>query len=236
MFFRNVLVDGWISRAYRSVDASYDGEETWRDITDPMDKEEKKKYHRLNFPFPDSRPALDSIDSMEPLWRQTRELPSIDVENFVTSLLRSSFYFALKAKPHFEGGLFYCHGEVRCRAPPGPVIGLLSSRNQRRIEFYANDINLGLHLTQYDVCGCCGHFRRPVRFVVRGLRETITLSLRLDDGHHPLSRFPSSMQTFIDIQGLDSGFITPNSDSSLYCSACHNKSYKMDNKSEYTSI
>jgi hypothetical protein len=69
-------------------------------------------------------------------------------------------------------------------------------------EFYKDTINLGLSLTTDDICQYYDRYFRLVRFIVRGIEDTITLSLRFGGEQHHLSAFPNNMQWFTEQQGL----------------------------------
>jgi hypothetical protein len=45
--------------------------------------------------------------------------------------------------------------------------------------FYKDNLNLGLQLSEDDICQVCHRYSLLIHFFVRSLEETITLSLRL---------------------------------------------------------
>lgn len=205
--FRNVLVDGFLSRGYRFINSSYDGEESWRELQNLLGSQAQRNYVRLNTSFPPGRnSAMDNPD-VDGLARWVRKslMGSAEIKQAKELLLLSSFFFRLEAVPNFQSGLFHCIGSIRCRMPARSVLRALSSLHTR-IDIFKNSINLGLHLTEEDVCSSCGCYCRPVRFFVRHLDEKITLSLQYEGGPALLSQFPRNMQWFIKRQGLDCMF------------------------------
>ena len=126
------------------------------------------------------------------------------------SLLATSFYFQLDAKPEYYSGFLQCIGSIRCRAPARHVINWINGVDSSRKDFYKDAINLGLHLSSDDICYHCNRYYRPVRFIVRHLNENVMLSIQFGGKSHRLSAFPNNMQWFIEQQGIDGNFGSPN--------------------------
>ncbi|GBF64106.1 hypothetical protein TMEN_6778 [Trichophyton mentagrophytes] len=154
--FRNILIDGWIPRAYRTFNSSYDGEESWREIWELLDDEARSRYIRLNVPFPTgARQSIDNPNQMDGLskWVQKQPLQFLQIPRAISLLLKSSFFFELDSLPRFQYGLFLCTGSVQCRTPPKQTIEALQSLYPERITFYKNDIDLGVYLSNKDIYG-----------------------------------------------------------------------------------
>ncbi|KKZ60143.1 hypothetical protein EMCG_05065 [[Emmonsia] crescens] len=206
--FRNVFVDGFVLRGYRFINSSYDGEETSRDLENLLGDRAQKTYVRLNAPFPLSRhsvldnPDIDALTKW--VWKCVKG--SSEIKRVRILMLLSSFFFFLEDVLEFQSGLFHCVGSIWCCASARSVLRMLSSLHPTRIDIFKNDINLGLQLSEDDICNRCGRYCRSVRFFVRHLDDKVALSLRFDGASELLSQFPQSMQWFIDRQGLDCSF------------------------------
>ncbi|KAH3208799.1 hypothetical protein KXV77_008783, partial [Aspergillus fumigatus] len=208
--FRNVLVDGWIPRVYRAMQRTFDGRVTWLDQYARLDDTSKEHHFRFDSLF-GGLPPMDNTDCMDYLSNQARIQSSWqDSGEAALTLLTSSLFFELDAKPEYRCGLFRCMGMIRCRAPPEPLIRKLAQLEPSCQEFFKDGLNLGLHLSANDICAACHRYSLSVYFYVRNLDEKVTLSLRLGATKRRLSAFPKSMQQFIEEQKLDSPFGVPN--------------------------
>ncbi|OJD09641.1 hypothetical protein AJ78_09001 [Emergomyces pasteurianus Ep9510] len=68
--FYNVLMNDMLLRGYQSINSSYDGEESWKQIKNllPTEVRSEKNFLRLNVPFPSgSRPSMDDAGAMDTL-------------------------------------------------------------------------------------------------------------------------------------------------------------------------
>ncbi|EDN05103.1 predicted protein [Histoplasma mississippiense (nom. inval.)] len=227
--FRNILTDGWLLRGCRSYWALFDGELTWLELVNRLDREEREKYVRLNVCFPGPRPALNNADCMGVLSRLVQEqvVPQKS-RQAVVLLLTSCFFFELDAVPQFHCGLFRCVGSIRCRGPARTVVRTLlslQSAPEERLDFYKDEINLGFSLSEDNICTDCRRYCLPVRFFVRHLQELFTLKIRFDGCQYTLSGFPNTSEFFTEEQGLDSSFGTAHHDRPLYirCGRCDSK-------------
>ncbi|KAJ6129140.1 Patatin-like serine hydrolase [Penicillium capsulatum] len=210
--FRNIFVDGWVPRVYRSISSSFDGQCNWREVFGLLDEGSRGDYFRFDLSIPNGLPRLDNTECMDGLSKLVRSNPAGEKahKEAVASLLATSFFFQLESKPAYFAGLWQCVGSIRCRAPAQHVIHCLEKLDAKPKEFYKDEINLGLHLTPDDICYHCHRYFRPLRFIVRDVKETITLSLRFGSKSHRLSAFPSTMQWFTEQQGLEWSFGTSN--------------------------
>ncbi|EKV15737.1 Patatin-like serine hydrolase, putative [Penicillium digitatum PHI26] len=205
--FRNVLLDGWLPRVYRSVSSSFEGQNNWKEFLGIMDEKSQAQYFRFDLSIPSGLPRLDNTECMDRLSSLVRANISSDrtQRDAAISLLATSFFFCLDTKPKYFSGLLQCVGSIRCRAPARDVIQCLDKISTPK-EFYKDAINLGLQLTTDDICQYCDRYFRPVRFIVRDVKDTITLSLRFGGEQHRLSAFPNKIQWFAEQQGLEWSF------------------------------
>ncbi|EAS29982.3 uncharacterized protein CIMG_08728 [Coccidioides immitis RS] len=245
MTFRNILMDGFISRGYRSLNSSYDGEETWRQIWNLLDEPTRTRYIRVNYPFPaGGPPAMNNTEAIEPLGRWVQKQLSQGIKQAAIMLLVSSFYFEVDIMPEFYSGGFHCRGSIRCRAPAHSVIKALKGLCPAPLYFFKESVNLGLCLSEDDICYKCRNYIRPVRFFARDLREDITLSLQCGESRKLLSSFPNTLQWFIDMQGLEHNFGQAHHDIPfrIHCDECNRKADRIGgagegrNKRKYVDI
>ncbi|KAH8424214.1 patatin-like phospholipase family protein [Aspergillus melleus] len=210
-FFRNVLLDGWIPRVYRSYMRSFDGGTTWKELKMRLDNKSQETYYRFDQYLPEGLPAMDDPDCVAGLSKQVQTQSGEDHSGVVVALLTACLFFQLDKMPVYKNGLYHCVGTIRCRAPPRPLIERLAMIPGRQA-FYKGKLNLGLSLSADDICFSCHRYSLPVRFFVRDLEESITLSLRIGEAPRRLSAFPNCMQWFIEEQKLDCVFGSPNHD------------------------
>lgn len=64
---RHTFRDGFISRLCRSFMTGLDGELTWRNLLNHLEKDAEHRYFRLNVQFGGQEPRLDDITAMEKL-------------------------------------------------------------------------------------------------------------------------------------------------------------------------
>jgi len=74
--FRNIFVDGWIPRVYRSFMNSFDGQHTSEEVRNILSDRSRADYFRLDSSFPDAPPAMDDARRMERLSQWARIQPS----------------------------------------------------------------------------------------------------------------------------------------------------------------
>lgn len=210
--FRNILIDGWVPRVYRSFSSSFEGQSTWREVLGLLDDKSRDDYFRFDLSIPGGLPRMDDTECMDGLSRLVHLNPSGQQKHLeaVTSLLATSFFFQLDAKPEYYSGLLQCIGTIRCRAPAQYAINWIDGFDSSRKDFYKDKINLGLHLTSDDICYHCNRYCRRVRFTVRDLNEIIGLSIQFGGKQRRLSGFPNNMQWFIEQQGIDGKFGSAN--------------------------
>lgn len=220
--FRNVFLDGWLPRVYRSLSSSFEGQNNWKEFLGIMDEKSRNRYFRFDLSIPGGLPRLDDTECMGKLSSLVRANVSTEQtqKDAAISLLATSFFFQLDAKPEFFSGLLKCRGSIRCRIPARHVIECLDKLDSTPKEFYKDSINLGLQLNFDDICEECDRYFRPVRFIVRDAQDIVTLSLRFGGEQHNLSAFPNKMQWFTEQQGLDWSFGSSNHPSNSSQRAC----------------
>lgn len=207
--FRNVLLDGWIPRVYRSYMRSFDGGTTWKELKMRLDNKSQETYYRFDQYLSGGLPAMDDTDCINDLSQQVRTQPGEDHSGAAVALLTACLFFQLDRMPVYKNGLYHCVGTIRCRAPPRPLIERLATAPGRQT-FYKDRLNLGLSLSADDICPSCHRYSLPVRFFVRHLEESIMLSLRVGETPRRLSAFPNCMRWFIEEQKLGCPFGSPN--------------------------
>ncbi|KAK6810683.1 hypothetical protein RU639_013502 [Aspergillus parasiticus] len=210
--FRNIVLDGWVPRVYRSLRASFDGRNTWKELEDRLDAGSLENFFRFDVSLPDGLPAMDNTGCMEHLSRQARKETNecYDIRASALALLTTCFFFKLEVMPEYREGLFLCMGTIRCRADARPLLKRLLEMEPNSRGFYKDNLELGLRLSADDICATCHRYSLPVRFLVRDLHERFTLSLRLEGTARRLSAFPNTVQWFIDQQRLDCPFGSAN--------------------------
>ncbi|OAX77258.1 hypothetical protein ACJ72_08446 [Emergomyces africanus] len=75
--FRNVLMDGMLLRGYQSINSSYDGEESWKQIKNllPSEVRSEKTFLCLNVPFPPgNQPSMSDAGAMDTLSQVNQNL------------------------------------------------------------------------------------------------------------------------------------------------------------------
>lgn len=238
--FRNILIDGWVPRVYRSFSSSFEGECTWREFLASLDDQRREDYFRFDVTVPGGLPRMDNTECMEGLSRLVHSDSSGEQKHrdAVAALLASSFYFQLDANPEYYSGLLQCVGSIRCRIPPKDVIDRINGIDSSRKDFYKDSINLGLHLSSDNVCSHCHRYSRPIRFMVRDLKENFGLSINFGGKSHHLSAFPNNIQWFIEQQGIDGGFGSPNHRvfTKVGCHMCEVRGAGRQKKRKYVEI
>ncbi|PYI07374.1 FabD/lysophospholipase-like protein [Aspergillus sclerotiicarbonarius CBS 121057] len=238
--FRNILVDGWVPRIYRSVKSSFDGQTIWRELLGLLDDDVRGDYFRFDSSFPSGLPAMDNTDCMDFLSERVRIQPGDcrSHQDAVTALLTACLFFRLDTMPEYRTGLFHCVGTIRCRAPAEPLIARLALIEGQRPDFFKDNINLGLSLSPDNICQVCRRYALPVRFFVRDLQERITLSLRFGSTTRRLSAFPNNIQWFIDGQNIYRPFGAANHNVPLQvnCPTCTAHTMARGRKRRYIEI
>ncbi|KAE8148505.1 FabD/lysophospholipase-like protein [Aspergillus avenaceus] len=239
--FRNIVVDGWVPRVYRSLRASFDGRATWKELEDRLDVRSLESFFRFDVILPGGLPPMDDTKCMEHLSNQARMETDdrYSMRDAAMALLTTCFFFELEAIPEYRTGIFLCTGNIRCRASARPLLNRLIEMEPNIRGFYKDNIDLGLGLSIDDICPACHRYSLPIRFIVRDLDERFTLSLRLGSTTRRLSAFPNTIRWFIDQQGLDCPFGSSNHSvqvSWIECPECRSQSIGKGKKRKYVEI
>lgn len=235
--FRNIVVDGWIPRVYRSLKNSFDGQTTWKEVKMRLHDDVQEGYFRFDEYLSDGLPAIDDTKCMDSLTAQTRMQSGRYHEEAALTLLTTCLYFRLDTLPEYRTGLYYCTGTIRCRIRSRALIKRLDTIPGNK-DIFKDNHNLGLQLSTDDICGVCQRYSLPVRFFVRDLEENFILSLRLGSTKRRLSAFPRKIQWFIDEQKLDCPFGTSNHSIPFRvdCPACDTRTRTRGQKRKYMDI
>ncbi|KAJ5178966.1 hypothetical protein N7492_002176 [Penicillium capsulatum] len=209
--FRNIFVDGWVPRVYRSFSSSFEGQCTWKEFLGGLDDRNRDDYFRFDVSVPGGLPRMDNTECMDGLSKlvHTKSSGERKHREAIAALLVSTFFFQLDRKPEYYSGFLQCVGTIRCRAPASHVLNWMNTFDESKKYFFKDAINLGLHLTPDDICEHCHRYSRRVRFIVRDYKENIGLCVELSGKLHCLSAFPNNMQWFVEQQGIDRVFGSP---------------------------
>lgn len=205
---RQTFKDGFIPRLCRSFMTGLDGELTWRNLLNHLEKDAEDRYFRLNVQFGGQEPRLDDISAMDKLSHDVSS--SKDDEKLTKiklALLASSLFFELKRAPRFDASGFYiCQGEIRVRGDFTKIFIALRQMDTALIEFHKDGVPLGTveHLT--DVCSGCYRFRKKVCFFVRYPAESIAITMTMGKSQRHISGFPQKTAWFTHEQHLTSPF------------------------------
>lgn len=198
--FRHVLRDEFIPRLYRSFLSSLDGESTWRELMNRLDKRSRGDYFRLNISFPGQEPAIDDIDCMNGLWTSVHLRPRIfqDSKSIVSALLASTFFFELITIPLFDSRMFHCQGIIRCRLQGDVIVQALARIHSSDLSFVTDLGTLGLLNPKKDVCRLCHRYCKQVDFYIRHPSDSIVVYLQSDPHkRRKLGGFPQTMDWFV---------------------------------------
>ena len=201
--FRHIFKDGFIPRLYRSFMSSLDGQSAWRDLMNRMDEQSREDFIRLNIVFPNEVPAINDNDQKEELRKSVHIQPRDDLETLF-ALLASRFFYKLDAIPsRNSSGLYNCVGKICCKLPLETFTDAMRKIELENCFFTIGHQILGLLDVEKDTCTLCHRYRKNVQFLIRDITEPI--NIQLQDGKsrcRRLSAFPSSINNFIDHQGL----------------------------------
>ncbi len=65
--FRHVLFDGFIPRLWRAYISSFNGESNFKDVTNSLDRKNRKDYKRLNVVLLRNEPAINNTSRIDEL-------------------------------------------------------------------------------------------------------------------------------------------------------------------------
>jgi hypothetical protein len=159
----------------------------------------------------------------------TTPLHKAKVLKVFSALLVSSLFFELDGMPTDKEGSYHCKGSIRCRSGSIYLIRALTRVHGGVVEFCKDGDNLGCKLDETDICTECYRYRRPVEFLVKSLKDEITLSVRGGKCEgKKISAMPNSIAWFIKKQNLHSPFgsASHGDPGGLRCRACSPNRYK----------
>ena len=204
--FRHVIHDGFIPRLWRCFMSSLDGQSTWRDLWNRLDVRSKQDFFRLNLSIPGNGPAMDEVGRMDEL-RVAVHASLEDSEQFpriAFALLVSSFFFELTSVPLFHSGKFYCRGAIRCRLDGFRACSVMERLSRSKCVFLNGNELLGYLEPGSDCCEECRRYQKRVEFIVRDLREPVSLfTQNIQYGKRALGGFPRAINWFIQQQQLE---------------------------------
>lgn len=205
--------NGFLSRIYRSGIATFDSQNTWRELWNGLDEQKRHEYFRLNVGFRGSEPSINDATSMEELSRSVQTRPQGPSERFesISALLISNLYFELDELATYHSGFYHCKGSIRCRLNAHVIIRAILRLHSDDVEICSDSTPTGYKLTEQDICSACYIYRRPVEFLRRSTSERPLLSLRWKGGHErKLGAMRESISWFEHQQGLQNTFGSSN--------------------------
>ncbi|GCB20069.1 hypothetical protein AAWM_02954 [Aspergillus awamori] len=197
----------------RSFLETMDGKTLWDRFRNQAAAADQDALSRLDICLAGSEPRLDAAHAMDDLIRQTVE---------------QGLFFELVSVPERETGTpsYWCVGTIRCRVPGEVFLTAIRRVEACQMDYVVGGKPLGISVTDGATCARCGRYCVPVRFRARRLSDTVSLSLRLDDGRQvPVGGFPNPMDWFLGRQGLSlaDGVTDPGAASRDECVACERR-------------
>ncbi|KAH7065101.1 acyl transferase/acyl hydrolase/lysophospholipase [Macrophomina phaseolina] len=114
---RSPVRDRTLSRLFRALMRSFDGEKAWKDFMNAIPEQHRHRYHRLNLNLDGPEPDIDDVSSMKLLKSQAqnylRSSPKLTLIR--ESVFASIFYFELEDIPVYQSGAYLCVGHILCR-------------------------------------------------------------------------------------------------------------------------
>ncbi|KAM0714602.1 hypothetical protein Q7P37_009898 [Cladosporium fusiforme] len=188
-----------------------DSEEVDRRVSKMLGEVDYPIYERWNPKFPSDLPRLDDIKSMDRLCEMVGDsTPEASLAKVKKILVASSFFFELKSLPKYvrSRSSYLCEGTIRIRGDPNLVLELLESLNCGPAQFVMNGERLNdAARSRGGICRKCRRFSQTVKFHVKDMHSSETVSLDLGQGgQHRISGFPQDMAWFCNLQGLHDVF------------------------------
>ncbi|KAI9676515.1 MAG: hypothetical protein M1817_000673 [Caeruleum heppii] len=102
-----------------------------------LDRSTKANYFRLNIPLHGSGPDLDNAKCMDELRIAVNRWHSrtSEMNDLISALLVSSFFFELDTVPRYNAGLYRCTGFIRCRSIDTVALCEALRRDSKNLEF-----------------------------------------------------------------------------------------------------
>nr|XP_001393324.2 hypothetical protein ANI_1_2628074 [Aspergillus niger CBS 513.88] len=213
----------------RSFLETMDGKTLWDRFRNQAAAADQDALSRLDICLAGPEPRLDAAHAMDDLIRQTVEQGvGRQGRQCLLRLLAQSLFFELVSVPERETGTpsYWCVGTIRCRVSGEVFLSAIQRVDACQMDYVVGGKPLGISVTDGATCARCGRYCVPVRFRVRRLSDTVSLSLRLDDGRQvPVGGFPNPMDWFLHRQGLSlaDGVTEPGAASRDECVACERR-------------
>lgn len=200
------------NRLYRTLMNAMDGEASWAQLLQQVDEATRERLLRVNAVLPGPEPAIDAAHTMGDLDQMAWE-QGIGVQGYraLWYLLSVSLFLELESVPLGNLGEHHCMGIIRCRLSGDCFLSTLDRLGMSVVDYLLDGVPLGVRVANDGVCRGCGRYVVPVRFSVRSVDQPITLSLLVRPHQAlPVGGSGCSAQWFIDQQGFEAVFGTPN--------------------------
>ncbi|OJD21794.1 hypothetical protein ACJ73_06867 [Blastomyces percursus] len=225
----NMFRNFFVFRFFESIMRSTDGEAPWREVFYGLDTPSKASHMRLNVTV-DGPLEITNVKVMTSLQKTIRNQPGIREQALksLTGKLTERFYFVLDARPTCEGKYYRCQGTIRCRGDSRTVALDLIRLGSANMEFVTDTEILGrltVDSLREDFCSHCHRYRKGVIFHVPYLTEKISICIKSNEMRRKISGFPQSMAWFVDRQGFDACFGSPDHGipGRLWCATCDSR-------------
>lgn len=104
----------------------FDGQKIWNKLINHVNKNDRKKYIRLNVFLPENPPALNNTDCINTLRKSVHILQSFRAyKEIFYILLVFTFYFELY-NAFFQKGRYYCYKIIKYRLLGNVIVKLLT--------------------------------------------------------------------------------------------------------------
>ena len=200
---------GLVSRLWTSFMASLDGQKAWEEACNRLSEEHRVDYCRLNVELGNSMLALDDTSCMKGIQSLIKAQPSIRqaCNDIAVSLLISSFYFELHhVIPQYSQGSYLCRGSIVCRLPGKAMDTAFRHLGQGDWAFSTNYHFISHFDAEADCCFRCGLVRKSVAFRVRNPLDQFCIYMHNSEWKRQISGFPTSLEWFVERQGLKNPF------------------------------
>lgn len=189
---------------------SLDGERTWREIYNSLDKRERSRYHRLNMPIQGREPMLDDTLAIRAMKEQAHDWIRSNQKFLLTlnSVYASMFYFELDSHPVYTGESYACTGHVYCRANM-PFKGRqeLYARLKATSSYFLVMGNPTCCIDDVPVESIVPPFKKEIHFTLETLDETVGITLiGITSLPTTISGLPKPAAQMIQTQQLRSHF------------------------------
>lgn len=134
-----------------------EGEEPWKDLVNRLSRPRKDDYFRFNLLIPDGTPSLNDLTAIDRLSAVLRTITEggTGLNDALSTLLVSCFYFELNELPIRQSQLYLVRGRIKCRSTQPRHIIRTFNRMHLQIRIRSREHDLGVCLTEDDVCTAC---------------------------------------------------------------------------------